>query len=1309
MPDEDRPGGTHSSPHDANGYGRRHRRAAEEPPEKPRRRRRSMEDGPGGLSVADLVQRHATSGQTPAPVDPGAPGRRALPSTGQTSSRRRPAEGQPGRSGGRPGEAAGGQPWPDQGARQEQSSRRVQPGQATGRRVQPDPQGFPPAEPPATGRRALPDSYDLPQAPSAGRRALPEDQGIPDERPAPPGHRSGSYPVPRGQRSGGHALPPGQATGRRALPDDGYGPAARRVTPESGYGPAGGPGFAPGAPDDGYGPDNGYGPGGPEHGYGPGPDNGFGSGPDDGYAPGDNGFGPGDNGFGPADNGFGPGDNGFGPGDNGFGPGDNGYGRGDRGGDRGFGPGVAGGDGFGGRRPAADPGFGPADNGYGPADNGYGQADPGYGPADNGFGPADPGYGPADNGYGPADNGYGPADNGYGPGAADGFGPGPADNGFGPGPAHGGLGGRGAADNGMGGGRGPADNGFGAGGANGFGPGVAGNEGFGPGGAPGEGGFGPGGPGGGFGPADNGYGPGGPADNGYGPGGPADNGFGPGGAPDNGFGPGGPHEGFGPGQGTGRRPMPPNGFGPGQESGPRPGLPPGLGSGPHPMPGQNSGGRAFSPGPGQNTGAHPLPPAPGQSSGFHAVPPAGPPNAGPVHHLSGPIPRDPNAAGPNVHLSGPIPRDPNAARPGEERPSLPGSRAGADDRPQEPGKKVPLPPPRNPEDAISMTTEMEAIGEDVQKRRGIDHTLARFSAVHDELQAEERERKAKRRKLMPWRKDDDGEMDQLDELVAQQTLNAPPPKPQQPTPPAEPPELAELRADGGGGGNSGGNSGGNGGGNGGGGGATRLRDAKPRHNRSTLAIRVAAATAAILVFVATGIAWGFKSWVDASSQQVDALDPNSKDIQDAAKQRGDENFLLVGSDTRAGAEAEDGVGDEKEVVGARSDTVMIAHIPKDRERAVVVSFPRDLEVRRPACEGWDPKSGDYTGQQKPAAEQVKLNTAYQVGGPKCVTKMVQQLSGLMINHFVGIDFHGFKGMVDAVRGVQVCVEEPLKDDVLGTIVPQGGKNVTISGDQALNFVRARHVQGDLTSDYGRIKRQQRFLSSLLRKAMSSEVLLDPSKLTNFVQAFSKSTFGDNIGIDQMITLGQSLQGIAAGKVTFITVPTVGEANDNGNEDLRVEDTKSLFRAIREDTPLPGESGGTQQLQSGLALEKQGPVDPKTIKLQVLNGGNPTGGIAGSTADQLADFGYQIVQVDAAPENVKNTVIKYAKGRADQAQTLKASVPDAELVEDPSLVGAIQLIIGPGFDGKVLAPGKGKPAPDLPDDLSTVNGGDVSCA
>jgi LCP family protein required for cell wall assembly len=575
-----------------------------------------------------------------------------------------------------------------------------------------------------------------------------------------------------------------------------------------------------------------------------------------------------------------------------------------------------------------------------------------------------------------------------------------------------------------------------------------------------------------------------------------------------------------------------------------------------------------------------------------------------------------------------------------------------------------------------MTTEMEAVSAETQKRRKVDHTLARFSKVHDELKAEERERKAKRKKLFPWSTED--ELDRLDEIVGMQTPPLPAPEPVALDRPAKPIQLP--------------------------------RTPTGRKSRSALAGKVFACTAAALVFVASGAAWGFKTWVDSKSHQVDALDRDSAAIQDAAAQLGDENFLMVGSDTRDGAAAEDGVGDASAVGGARADTIMIAHVPANRKRVVVVSFPRDLEVDRPACEGWDAGTGQYTAQQHPAASKFKLNSVYATGGPKCVTKVVQQLSGLAINHFVGIDFNGFKDMVEAVQGVGVCVERPLKDSVLGTIVPQGGTEVILTGDQALNFVRARHVQGDVTSDYGRITRQQRFLSALLRKAMSNQVLLDPGKLTGFVEAFAKSTFGDNIGVDQLMLLGRSMQGIQAGRVTFITVPTVGEANERGNEMLRVNDNNNLFKAIRNDAPLPGEAPPPEATQApSSAAPPTQPVDPTTIKIQVFNGGNTTARIAGRTADKLKELGYQVMRVQNG-EPVPNTVVRYGKDRQAAAATLASSVPGAQLQEDPSLVGALMLVIGPEFNGDVVAPtGTAQQPPPLPSDLATVNGGDVSCA
>ncbi|PXY32684.1 transcriptional regulator [Prauserella muralis] len=461
-----------------------------------------------------------------------------------------------------------------------------------------------------------------------------------------------------------------------------------------------------------------------------------------------------------------------------------------------------------------------------------------------------------------------------------------------------------------------------------------------------------------------------------------------------------------------------------------------------------------------------------------------------------------------------------------------------------------------------MTDQMEPVDDATMYRRKIDDSLARFSAAHDELEAEEKERRARKERLVArleqtrtklqrvvsvagsavGSKDGTGEAGE-GEPEAEQAGPAP---------------------------------------------RTRLQEKKQRRSKRTLfAGRITAIVIAVLVFVATGVAWGAKTWFNSKFNEIAALDENSADIRNAAGQLGDENFLIVGSDTREGAELEDNVGDADGIPGARSDTVMLAHVPKDRQRAVVVSFPRDLEISRPACERWDSGTGEY-GEIVEAAEQVKLNTAFTVGGPRCVTKVIQQLSGMKINHFVGIDFQGFKGMVDAVGGVPVHLDEPMRDQELGLIVAETG-DVVLRGDQALNFVRARKVYGDPTfSDYGRMQRQQQFMSSLLRTTMSRNVLFDVGKLTDFVNAFAASTFGENIGVDQLLTLAQSMRGLDAGNVEFMTVPTVGEANERGNEVLLERETRDLFHALIENTPMPGEE--PEQKPPGEPSESPGSED-----------------------------------------------------------------------------------------------------------------------
>ncbi|KAA5829275.1 LytR family transcriptional regulator [Saccharopolyspora hirsuta] len=426
----------------------------------------------------------------------------------------------------------------------------------------------------------------------------------------------------------------------------------------------------------------------------------------------------------------------------------------------------------------------------------------------------------------------------------------------------------------------------------------------------------------------------------------------------------------------------------------------------------------------------------------------------------------------------------------------------------------------------------------------IDATLARFSAVHDEIAAEEEARRKKFAWLLGKRKEPELGTDM-------------------------PFDFHEGRD-----------------------GQSRMEwKKKQRKRRTNLIVMAVAVAASLSVFLTLGIAWGATTFWGPSS--IAALDPNSDSIKDVAKQTGDQNFLLVGSDTRAGAKPEDGVGSEDETQGARSDTTMIAHIPADRSRVVLVSFPRDLQVDMPSCERWDPKTGQYTGQQAPAQQDVRLNEAYAVGGPLCTTKVIQQISGLRVDSFLGIDFNGFKSMVDAVHGVEICTEKPIVDSTLGTVIPEAGKH-TISGDQALNYVRARHVEGDPTSDYGRMQRQQLFLSALLRKTMSGQVLLDPAKLSNFVKAVSANTFGENIGVDRLMDLGQQLQGLDPSRVTFITVPTTGYANDEGMEVLREADARALFQAILDDQPI-NPDGKPQQAgnlpSGGGASFHQQPADP----------------------------------------------------------------------------------------------------------------------
>ncbi|RVW07497.1 LytR family transcriptional regulator [Prescottella agglutinans] len=505
---------------------------------------------------------------------------------------------------------------------------------------------------------------------------------------------------------------------------------------------------------------------------------------------------------------------------------------------------------------------------------------------------------------------------------------------------------------------------------------------------------------------------------------------------------------------------------------------------------------------------------------------------------------------------------------------------------------------------------------------------------------------------------------------------------------------------------------------------TRLAASKDRKRRKLLMLgRSTVAFIAVMALVVTGGVWGYLRTTEGRFAQIAALDTDSADIIDPGGQTGDETYLIVGTDTRAGASGAVGAGTVEDAEGARSDTVMLVHVPADRSRVVAVSFPRDLDVERPECQGWDNQTGTYTDETYPAADGDKLNATYALGGPKCLVKVIQKISGVKIRHFVGMDFAGFESMVNGVGGVEVCVPQPLVDGELGTILPTAGTQ-TLDGKKALDYVRARHVEAEGNGDYGRIKRQQLFLSALLREAMSSKVLFDPGKLNSFINAFTQSTFVENIDTKSLITLGQSLRNVDAGAVTFITVPTAG-TNDWGNEIPRLDDIKDIFRAIIDDEPLPGEKRTDDPKDTSTTPPPPAPsqlaVSPEEVSVQVSNGSGVSG-LAATTADQFAAYGFQIYSVGNYSGTSSQTIVRFSPGLEAEAATVASSIPGAVLEQTSGLGTIVEVVLGSAFDRTLTAPAvAGSPLDvssarigeaedvELPADLAVTNATDNPCA
>jgi LCP family protein required for cell wall assembly len=267
------------------------------------------------------------------------------------------------------------------------------------------------------------------------------------------------------------------------------------------------------------------------------------------------------------------------------------------------------------------------------------------------------------------------------------------------------------------------------------------------------------------------------------------------------------------------------------------------------------------------------------------------------------------------------------------------------------------------------------------------------------------------------------------------------------------------------------------------------------------------------------------------------------------------DILVMGSDSRAGAGNDiDGQTD----IGERSDTTILVHVSADRKTVYGVSLPRDAMVRRPDCEGPD-------GETVPGAELDMFNAAYSLAGATCTVAQVEELTGIYIDHYVTLDFNGFKDMVEAVHGVTVCIPEAVDDSAHGITFEAGTQE--LDGQQALDYVRERSSTPN--ADIGRMKRQQAFMASMINKVVSAGTLTRPSRVYNFLKAATGSIVTDPglSSLSGLVHLAWEFRRTDLDNISFITVP-FEEYPPDPNRLQWSASAKGLWKVILEDQPLP---------------------------------------------------------------------------------------------------------------------------------------------
>ncbi|POH58622.1 LCP family protein [Arthrobacter glacialis] len=469
------------------------------------------------------------------------------------------------------------------------------------------------------------------------------------------------------------------------------------------------------------------------------------------------------------------------------------------------------------------------------------------------------------------------------------------------------------------------------------------------------------------------------------------------------------------------------------------------------------------------------------------------------------------------------------------------------------------------------------------------------------------------------------------------------------------------------------------------------------HRKAPLWLRITAVTLSGALVLGAGTAgllfYKLQNNVTTAPLNAGLTDPNS--TKSPVEDTGSMQILILGTDTRAGKNSDYGTADDSAGEG-KSDVMLLMDISADNSRVSVSSFPRDLMVPIPDCK---PAGG---GDIVPGSPSGQLNAALDAG-PGCTVAAINDITGLTIDHFMLADFTAVKELSNALGGVEVCVDHAMYD-VNGSFLKLAAGKSLIKGEQALAFLRTRHAFGD-ASDLDRIKAQQYFLGSMVRKVKSEGTLTNLPQLYNLADVVTKNLTIDEglANIPAMIGIANRLAKIDLAQISFVTVPNEAYSGDPNRVQLKQPEAGQFFAALRNDkalTPAPTPAPSTAAAETSgatpatVTAEPAAPAAPaydKAIQPVSVTNASAVVGRTVEIVQALAQAGFNSSwQAGDVPSRAESQVL-YGPEMADVAADVAKlfNLPATAVKSDPTISG-VSLVVGADWVsgtefGKIVVP------------------------